>query len=406
MPHYKYHGRSSKGESVNGQLEALTSDAVASILSARGIIPIHINEISRTDTTLIQLNEWLGVNKVCSVELIMFCRQMYTVTKSGIPLTRGIRGLAASIRHDAFRDTLNEVSDRLETGSNLSQCLRRYPKIFGALFISMIAVGESSGKLDEVFRQLGVYIENDEQTRKRIKSAMRYPTFVLVALVIAVTIVNVMVIPAFSDLFSSFNVELPLTTRILVGVSNIFVNYGYYLLLGATLIAVGSYHYIKTQEGQHNWGRIKLRLPIVGGLVERASMARYARSFSLMLTSGVPINQSLSLCATAIDNAYLCEKINKIRLGVERGESLLKTHSQANIFTPLVLQMVSVGEESGQVEELLSDVAEFYEREVEYDLKTLTDRIEPILIIVMAIFVAILALGIFIPLWSLYDVQN
>ena len=153
------------------------------------------------------------------------------------------------------------------------------------------------------------------------------------------------------------------------------------------------------------WGRQKLRLPIIGGLIDRASMARYARSFSLMLGAGVPVNQALSLCGSAIDNLYLQEKINKIREGIERGDSLLRTHYQAEMFTPLVLQMIAVGEESGQVENLLKEVAEFYEREVDYDLKTLTDRIEPILIVVMAGFVAVLALGIMLPMWSMYEVQ-
>lgn len=406
MPKYKYQGRSGNGQSVNGQIEASNSEGVASLLMSRSITPISIAEISTTETSLDKINEFIGANKVNPIDLIMFCRQMFTITKSGIPLTRGIRGLAASIRHPKFCDILNEIADRLETGSSLSQCLRRYPKTFTGLFVSMIAVGETSGKLDQVFKQIGLYIDRDEATRKHIKSAMRYPMFVLLALVGALVIVNLKVIPAFAEFFGSFDVPLPFVTRVLIGTSNFFINYGIYILLFAIVLCIAIYQYIITEKGGRHWGRLKLNLPIVGGLISRASMARYSRSFSLMLNAGVPVNQSLSLCAAAIDNAYLMDKIQHIRHGVERGESLLHTHMQANMFTPLVLQMISVGEESGQVEELLQEVAEFYEREVEYDLKTLTDRIEPILIIFMTVFVGVLALGIFVPMWSLMEVQK
>ena len=386
-------------------MQAASVDAVASQLVGRGITPIKIEEVSVGASFARKLNDAIGANKIRSVDLVMFCRQMYTITKAGIPLTRGLRGLSASVRHEYFQEVLSEVADRLEEGASLSAAMRHYPKAFNSLFISMIAVGESSGKLDEVFQQIGFYIERDEETRKRIKSAMRYPSFVLAAIFIAVAVVNMLVIPEFSKLFDKFDVELPFVTIILISSSNFFVNYWHVLSLALVGVGIAAYRYFKSEKGALAWGEYKMRLPIVGALIERASMARYSRSLSLMLRAGVPITHSLNLCAAAIDNPYLGKKITGIREGVERGESLLRTHLQAEMFTPLVLQMVSVGEESGQVEALLSEVAEFYEREVEYDLKTLTDRIEPLLIVVMSVFVLILALGIFLPMWGLYDVQ-
>lgn len=405
MAQYKYQGRANRGQPVQGQMQANSVDAVASQLVGRGITPIKIDEVSVGASFVRQANDALGANKIKSIDLVMFCRQMYTITKAGIPLTRGLRGLSASVRHEYFQEVLSEVADRLEEGASLSAAMRHYPKAFNQLFISMIAVGESSGKLDEVFQQIGFYIERDDETRKRIKSAMRYPTFVLIAIVIAVAVVNMLVIPEFAKLFEKFDVDLPIVTQILIGSSNFFVNYWHYVLLSLVLLAVFAYRYFSSDKGALSWGEYKMKLPVVGGLIERASMARYSRSLSLMLRAGVPITQSLNLCSAAIDNPYLGKKITGIRQGVERGESLLRTHLQAEMFTPLVLQMIAVGEESGQVEELLSEVAEFYEREVEYDLKTLTDRIEPLLIVVMSVFVLILALGIFLPMWGLYDVQ-
>jgi MSHA biogenesis protein MshG len=403
---YRYQGRAGRGQAVEGQIEAASVDSVASQLIGRGITPTKIEVASAQASLVKNINRFLGAEKVRPVDMIMFCRQMFTITKAGIPLTRGIRGLSASVRHEHFRDVLNDIADRLEGGSELSQAMRHHPKVFDHLFISMIATGESSGRLDEVFRQIGFYIERDGETKKRIKSAMRYPSFVMIALAAAITVINIFVIPTFAQLFAKFGADLPIVTRILIGFSNLFVNYWPVMLVVLLVVVIGLHQYLKTEKGALAWGRYRLKLPIVGGLLERASMTRYARSFSLMLASGVPITQSLRLCAAAIDNAYLSKKIQGIREGIERGESILRTHLAAEMFTPLVLQMIAVGEESGQVEDLLSEVAEFYEREVEYDLKTLTDRIEPILIVVMAIFVMILALGIFLPMWNLYDVQS
>lgn len=406
MSQYRFSGRSPQGQAVSGQLEASSVDAVAASLLGRGITPIKIEEVTATATALRKLKRLLGAEKVRDTELIMFCRQMQTICRAGIPLTRGIRGLSASIHHEYFRDVLNNLADRLETGISLSQAMRHHPSTFNHLFVSMINVGENSGNLDEVFRQIGFYIERDNETRKRIKSAIRYPSFVLIALAIAITVVNIFVIPAFAALFAKFNADLPILTRVLIGTSNLFVHYWPYMLVAVTGGAFALWHYLRTETGALKWGEKKLRMPIVGQLIERASMARYARSFGLMLRAGVPITQALNLCAAAIDNPWLGSKIRRIREGIERGDSLLRTHLQAAMFTPLVLQMIAVGEESGQVESLLTDVAEFYEREVDYDLKTLTDRIEPILLVVMAAFVLILALGIFLPMWSLYDVQK
>lgn len=406
MADYHFEGRTSQGQDITGTLQGANADAVAGQLMGRGVTPIRIVEISISDTYLKKINVLLGAEKVQTVDLIMFSRQMYTVSKAGIPLTRGLRGLAASVRHEHFREVLIDVADRLETGVSLSQAMGNYPKVFNSLFISLISVGEDSGALDDVFRQIGFYMERDEETKKRVKSAMRYPSFVMVALAVAVTAVNIFVIPAFANMFSKFGADLPVMTKILIGMSYVFVHYWVFLLVGTAVTVIGTIYYVGTPKGAYLWGQYKLKIPVVGGLIERASMARYARSFSLMLRAGVPVTRSLDLCSAAIDNPYLGEKVRLIRQGIERGESLLNTHIQAQIFTPLVLQMVAVGEESGQVDELLAEVAEFYEREVDYDLKTLTARIEPILIIVMAVFVAVLALGIFVPMWSLHEVQG
>lgn len=406
MPNFEYSGRSEQGQQTKGQLEANNLDSAVAVLFDRGVTPIHVREVSATDSLNRQLEELLGMNKIKQVELIMFCRQMYTITKSGIPLVRGLRGLAASIRHEGFQRILHDMAGKLESGSPLSNAMARHPKVFNNLFVSMISVGETTGNLDGVFKELVAYLERDDATRKSIKSATRYPMFVAMALALAITVVNIMVIPKFADMFAQFDAELPIVTKILIGTSHVFVNYWWALLAVVGGATGAAYYGLSTPRGGLWWGAKKLKVPLVGDIIDRASMARYARSFSLMLRAGVPLNQALTLCGRAIDNPFLAHKIDQIRRGVERGDGLLKTHVQAQMFSPLVIQMIAVGEESGQVEELLGEVADFYEREVDYDLKKLSDRIEPIMIVIMAVFVMILALGIFLPMWDMYNVQQ
>lgn len=407
MAQFNYQGRSQRGKPTSGTVEAASADMAAASLMQLGITPINIVAAQTagmsSDVNLAQL---LGRPKIKMIDLIMFSRQMYTITKSGIPLIRGIRGLAASLKHERFELVLEDIVSRLEAGSTLSLAMAKHPKVFNNLYVSMINVGESTGSLDDVFIQLAHYMERDEQTKKSIKSAVRYPSFVAIALVLAVAVVNVAVIPKFAELFNKYEAELPFVTKVLIWTSDIFVNYWWALITGVVALVAAIIYYLKTPSGAIVWGRKKLSLPIVGSLIDQASMARYARSFSLMLRAGVPLNQSLTLCARAIDNPFLAQKIDKIKLGIEHGDSLLRTHSQAEMFSPLVIQMIAVGEESGQIESLLSEVADFYEREVDYDLKKLSDRIEPILIVLMAGFVTLLALGIFLPMWDMYDVQK
>jgi len=406
MAIYSFKGRNAEGRSVNGQLEAVNTDAAANQLLGRGITPIAMTEQQPQLSFSERLERATNMGKVDIVELIMFSRQMFTISKSGIPLVKGLRGLSASMRNYTFQQAINDIIDRLETGVELSTAMRSHPKIFNNLFVSLVSVGENSGRLDMVFKQLSEYMERDLNTSKSIKTALRYPTFVLLAISIAMVVINVKVIPAFAGLFKQFGAQLPMPTRILVAISDFFVNYWMYLFLIVAGVVAWFLNYIKSPEGSRWWGKKKLGLIVVGDIIERASLARYARSFGLMLGAGLPISNALELCARAIDNNYLGDKIRGIRAGIERGEGLYQTHLISGMFTPLVLQMISVGEESGQVDSLLAEVAEFYEREVEYDTKLLGDRIEPIMIVIMAGFVTVLALGIFLPMWDMYSIQS
>lgn len=406
MAIFEFKGRNNDGRLISGQVDATSQEGAVNQLLGRGITPVSVNEHIEELSFSERLARATNTGRVSTTELIMFCRQMHTISRAGIPLVKGLRGLSASTRNFVFQEALEDIVTRLEAGVELSNAMRAHPKIFNNMVVSMVSVGENAGRLDLVFKQLSDYLERDDSTIKSIKTALRYPSFVLLAMAIAIAVINIKVIPAFAGMFTKFGAQLPLPTRILVGISDFFVAYWLYLFV-LIFAAIGwFYHYIRTPEGSRVWGRKKLKLIVVGDIIERASLARYSRSFGLMLNAGLPLSAALELSARAIDNPYLGDKIRAIRAGVERGEGLYQTHLVSGMFPPLVLQMIAVGEESGQVDSLLAEVAAFYESEVEYDVKKLSDRIEPIMIIMMAGFVVVLALGIFLPMWDMYSIQK
>ena len=233
---------------------------------------------------------------------------------------------------------------------------------------------------------------------------MRYPTFVIVFITIAMFILNIFVIPEFAGMFTRFGVELPLPTRVLIATSNFFVHYWGLLLvlmIGAFLLFRA---WVATADGREKFDKFRLRVPIVGDIVNRAQLSRFSRTFSLMLKSGVPLNQSLALAGEALGNKFLENRIIEMKSSIEAGSTISVTAVNSKIFTPLVIQMIAVGEETGRIDELLLEVADFYDREVDYDLKTLTARIEPLLLVIVAGMVMVLALGIFLPMWGMLDI--
>ncbi|HAT2713607.1 MSHA fimbrial biogenesis protein MshG [Aeromonas hydrophila] len=399
MSSFAYKGRDSQGNAVSGVVEAATEMAAAEQLMRRGVMPTELKPGKAKAAAL----DWslLLERGVRLDELVVFSRQMYALTRAGIPILRAIAGLEESAHSKPLKRALHALGEDLGNGRPLSSSMQAHPRVFSSLFVAIIHVGENTGQLEEAFLQLANYFELELETRKRIKTAMRYPSFVLIAIGIAMVILNIMVIPVFAGMFAKFGVELPLATRILLATSHFFVHY-WWVMLGVLLAMVfGWRRWVSTVKGKLTWHRWQLKLPIVGTIIERSLLARFARSFSMMLKAGVPLNTALSLVADAVDNAWMAGRIRDMRTGIERGESLLRTAGSSGLFTPLVMQMIAVGEETGQVDDLLHEAAEYYEREVDYDLKSLTARIEPILIGIVAVMVLILALGIFTPMWDM-----
>ncbi|MGA7593735.1 MAG: type II secretion system F family protein [Gallionella sp.] len=405
MALFAYKGRDDRGNLVEGTLDGDDSGLIAGQLMNTGITPVEITRFRGLAVGVSGKQGWLksrlAEKSVSPMDLMLFSRQMYTLLKAGVPIMRALAGLQESTQNPTFSLLLQDLRESLDSGRELSTALRRHPKVFSPFYVSMVQVGEMTGMLDETFIRLFDYLEFERDMRERIRTAMRYPSFVITAMVIAMIIINLFVIPAFAKVYAGFHAELPAITKMLIGFSAFMVEY--WLLMLAVLAAtiVGMRFYINTPDGRYKWDKYKFRLPVVGEIILKATLSRFARGMALSFKSGMPILQGMNVVSLVVDNEFMRSRIEQMRDGVERGESILRTAVTAGVFNPVVLQMIAVGEESGDMDGMMFEVAEMYEREVKYEVASLSARIEPILIVVLGIMVLLLALGVFLPMWDL-----
>lgn len=400
MARFYYKGRTARGEAVENTVEANSEDDLATHLLNSGITPIEITPAVTAPASM-SLKRKLGMGKPKTEELILFAKQMSTLFKAGIPITRALNALIQTTHNEYLKEILEYSIKQLEAGQPLSKGLGKYPEVFPAVFLSVMKVGESTGRLDDAFEQLSFYLERDKMIKDKIKEATRYPTFVLVFLAVAFVALNIFVIPKFAGVFTKMNLELPIYTKMLLATSDAFVNYWPWMLVTLAGLVFAIRQYISTEAGHFNFDKAKFKIPYIGEIIRKATLARFCRAFALTQQAGVPLVQALNLVANAVGNVFVADRVNSMRSGVERGDNMTNTATATGLFTPLVLQMIAVGEETGQVDEMLIKVAEFYEEEVNYEIKFLSSQIEPALILVIAVMVLILALGIFMPMWDL-----
>ena len=403
MANYAYKARNSGGQLVEGVLEGATSGAVADILLGQGVVPVEIRETKAAAKSggSAGLNINIIKPKVGHIDLLLFSRQLHTLLKAGVPILRALNGLQESAINPAMKEVIQEIRESLEGGRELSASFARHPKVFSPFYVSMVRVGEATGMLEEIFLRLFEHLEFERFMREQVKAALRYPMFVVIAMAAAVVVINLFVIPAFAKVFAGFGAELPLMTKILLATSKFFVDWWPYLLVALVGSVFAFRSWVGTTSGRYQWEAIALRFPIAGKILHKAALARFARSFALGTRSGVPVMQALANSAQTVDNSYIAKRIDEMRETVERGESVLRSAMQTKIFTPVVLQMVAVGEESGALDDMMDEIGEMYQRDVEYELKTLGAQIEPILIVALGVMVLILALGVFLPMWDL-----
>jgi MSHA biogenesis protein MshG len=400
MPQFQYQGRSGNGQLIDGEIEGSNSSAVAGMLMERNVIPISIVEKKIKIDVIEEISKRLNLQRVSIEEMLMFTRQMSALSRAGIPITRAISGILESTENPLLIRTLRDVLEQLESGRSLSVSFARHPRVFSNLYISMLQVGENTGNLEEIFDLMGNYIDRNRNITQNIKTALRYPTTVIIAILLALVIVNLFVIPKFSSFFEANGLELPWQTVLLLNTSNFFVDFWPHMLGGLILAIAGFKHYIGTPEGRYKWHHFIVRAPLVGDIMHRAYMARFSRSFAMSYGAGVPIVEAMGVISRSIGNDFIARYVDGMREGIERGEALTRTARATGMFTPVVMQMFAVGEETGSLDEMMTYIAEFYEDEVDYDVKTLSDRIEPLIYVAVGGLVLMLALGIFVPMWD------
>jgi|TARA_B110000211_G_scaffold212481_1_gene252152 MSHA biogenesis protein MshG len=399
---YKWRGRNARGEAVESQLEAISEDDVVKQLSAKGVIPLHIAiAAAANDNSTVNWLARLNQKPLVPEDILMFSRQMYTLSKANIPIIRALTGLKASSTKPAMVDMIDNITTNLERGTSLSVAMEKHTDVLGAFYIAMIRTGEMTGRLTEVFFRLNKYIAFQNDVRERIKQATRYPMFVIMAMVLAMVIINIFVIPGFANVYAGFGAELPLVTLALLASSKWVLFWWPWILgffIGAWLLLR---RYISTVPGRYRWDSLKIRLPIIGDIILKATLARFAQSLALSMDSNVPLLQSLAIVGRTTDNAFVGRYIEQMRDGIERGQSITQCAANTEIFTPMVLEMIAVGEETGELVDLLVEIADMYDRETDYSIKGLSAAIEPILVVFMGGLVLVLALGVYLPMWDL-----
>ena len=398
MAVYQYKARDEKGNAINGTVEAATVDLAGAQLESLGYIPISIKE--QPPSVFFNVSE-LFVRSIPPEEIIFFTFQISTLIGAGIPLLDCLRTIAPSIKNSPFRAIIEQAGRDIEGGSSFSESLDKHSKILPEIYINMVRAGEASGKLEEIFRRIAEIAEHEAETREKVKTAMRYPKLVLTALGLAFAVVVGFVVPRFVIIFKQFKVELPLPTRILIGLNALVQSYWMFLLAGMIAVSIFFMWYIRTAGGKHRWDMLKIKTPILGQLFLKAALSRFTNILGLLNQSGLPIIENLQITAQTIGNVVISQAIDTLRESVNRGSGLAEPMKQFSFFTPLVIQMVSVGETSGMLDETLRKVSKYYDMEVENETKRLATYIEPVLTVFLGIMVLFFALAIFLPMWDM-----
>ena len=404
MPLFQYQGRKAEGGIIKGRIEASSEDAVAEQLMSNDIMPIKISALAEKGKggELGKLLKSLNQPRCVPLEeLVFFSRQMQTLLRASVPIMQALNSLRDTTHNILLKETIGKLAESLDTGQDLTNAIKRHPKAFPKLYISMIQVGETTGNLPEAFGEITRFLERELETRTKIKAALRYPMFVITAITIAMFVMNIFVLPRFENIFTRLGSELPIQTIALMAISRFFTHYWPFILTGIAACIFGFRWYIATPAGRRVWDRYKLRLPVVGKIIFYALLSRFANSFAMVTRAGVPITEGMSSVESAVDNIFIAESIAAMRNGISRGDSLSKTAETVGLFPQMVLQMISVGEQTGMLDEMFAEVGEYYDRQVDYQLKNLSSSIEPIMLFFVGVMVLVLAMGVFLPMWDL-----
>lgn len=403
MPQFSYKGRDKNGLLKTGTRSASNIETLNAALTKEGIYPIHMAEIKESKGFLSQLQFGFQSESLHFQELSIFSRQMQLLEQAGVPLVISLKQLATYTRSRKLAYALKGVIGYLEMGHDLASSMRYYPDVFSQLMISIVQIGETTGHLSDAFGHLHRYLEFESHNLKQLKSSFRYPIFVIVSIFLAIIALNIFVIPTFANFYTNIEGSLPWQTRLLIGMSNFTLNYGLYILIAFIVAAFFFFRYLRTPQGKYYWGRFQLHFPVSGKLLKRITLIRFCQSLAIVVNSGIGILQGLKLVKNLLPNRYIAAQITEMEEAIARGTSFTHAITKIELFAPLELQILSVGEKNGELGPALDYIGNFHGQEIEYDLKKLNDLIGPILITVVSIMILIIALGVYLPVWNMIN---
>jgi type IV pilus assembly protein PilC len=401
MPLYFYRAINESGNTVTGEMEAESLEAATLALSSRGFIPATVREKGLGLGTVTFMGLQQRLTPVRAPDLILFTKQFRTMFRAGIPILNLLQVMENQTANLKLRAVIGAMRDDVRQGASLYDAFRRHPRIFSPLYCAMVRAGEASDALPQVLERLIYIISHEHKVRSDIRSALQYPIIVLTFLALAFFVLLTFVIPKFANIFMRAGLDLPLPTRICMLLYSILTQYWYIAAAVAVGAVIAGVLFFKTDRGRYVKDSVAMRLPLIGPLMTKAAMSRFASIFSILQASGVPVLDSMRILSDTIGNATIAREFNRIRSLLEEGRGIARPLRTARYFTPMVINMVAVGEESGKLDEMLSDVSEHYDSELEYAITKLTEMIGPMLTLGLAAVVGFFALAIFLPMWDL-----
>ncbi len=404
MPTFVWEGKDKTGKKVSGEIDARDMQAVFNILKTKNIAP-SAGKIREKGKGLEMEIAIPGFGpKVKSKDVVIFTRQFATIIDAGLPIVQGLDILGKQHDNKAFRKVLLGVKDTVQTGSTFADGLSKFPEAFDDLYVNMVVAGENGGILDIILERLAVHMEKAMKLKREVKTAMIYPGVVIGAAVIVTAVLLIFVIPTFAELFSEFGAALPLPTQLVINLSNFVVAY-WWIIFGTAGTLMGLFwRFIRTDRGQEVIHPIALKAPIFGDIIRKVAVARLARTLGTMLSSGVPVLEALKICARTAGNKVVERDIQRARVSISEGKSMAEPLAESVVFPPMVVQMIGVGESTGQLDAMLQKIADFYEDEVDNAVNAMKQLIEPLMILVLGVLVGGLVIAMYLPIFKMGSV--
>ena len=399
MPVFTYSGTAGTGKDVSGELEAENLEQAEQILRSSRITEIKVKK----KPAEIKIPGLGGAGKVPTEIVTGFSRQFATMIDAGLPLVQCLNILGDQAENETFKKVVKQVTTDVEAGSTLSEAMAKHPKSFNSLFINMVAAGEIGGILDQVLLRVSTYMEKAEQLKRKIKGAMMYPTVVMIVAIGATATLLVVVVPTFVNMFEQAGAVLPLPTRIVVGLSDFLQKYLLYIIAAIVGMISLFKRYYATDNGEKVVDNIKLHMPVLGDLIRKSSVARFSRTLSTLLASGVSILEALDITARTAGNRVIQDALLEARTSIGGGETIAAPLTESGVFPPMVMQMVNVGEQTGALDNMLGKIADYYDEEVDAAVDALTSIIEPLIIVYLGVVIGGMVLAMYMPLFSMMD---